>query len=191
MNQHNIVEGEFGVGKRSYGLNRIMAHLQETSFCVIGIALLCMNLAKRLRSLLNQFLRIWFLTAPSQTLYSITEGGAGGLTCICRRPSAADRRFTKHSHIPSEQKTTGTVLRPTASVAVSVLYPCAGVKSQKTLLSSRPQQRHRYVIHIGSGRAGDDQAVYSFQGMIGVVLPQNRGTSMPTAFRAARVSPST
>ena len=48
----NIVEGEFGVGKRSYGLNRIMAHLPETSFCVIGIALLCMNLAKRLRSLL-------------------------------------------------------------------------------------------------------------------------------------------
>ena len=33
-----IVEGEFGVGKRSYGLNRIMAHLPETSFCVIGIA---------------------------------------------------------------------------------------------------------------------------------------------------------
>lgn len=53
----NIVEGEFGVGKRSYGLNRIMAHLQETSFCVIGIALLCMNLTKRLRSLLLQFLR--------------------------------------------------------------------------------------------------------------------------------------
>ena len=54
----NIVEGEFGVGKRSYGLNRIMARLQETSFCVIGIALLCMNLAKRLRSLLHHFLQI-------------------------------------------------------------------------------------------------------------------------------------
>ena len=51
----NIVEGEFGVGKRSYGLNRIMARLQETSFCVIGIALLCMNLAKRLRALLHFF----------------------------------------------------------------------------------------------------------------------------------------
>ena len=61
----NIVEGEFGVGQRSYGLNRIMAHLQETSFCVIGIALLCMNLVKRLRSLLRHFLRIWFLSAPS------------------------------------------------------------------------------------------------------------------------------
>ena len=54
----NIVEGEFGVGKCRYGLNRIMAHLPETSFCVIGIALLCMNLAKRLRSLLFLFLHI-------------------------------------------------------------------------------------------------------------------------------------
>jgi hypothetical protein len=47
----NIVEGEFGTGKRAYGLNRIMAHLPETSFCVIGVSLLCMNLTKRLRSL--------------------------------------------------------------------------------------------------------------------------------------------
>ena len=44
-----IVEGGFGVGKCSCGLNRIMAHLPETSFCVIGLALLCMNLAKRRR----------------------------------------------------------------------------------------------------------------------------------------------
>lgn len=54
----NIVEGEFGVGKRICGLNRIMVHLQETSYCVIGIALLCMNLAKRLRPLLRQLLRV-------------------------------------------------------------------------------------------------------------------------------------
>lgn len=53
----NIVEGEFGTGKRAYGLGRIMAHLPETSFCVIGIALLCMNLTKRLRSLLRSFFR--------------------------------------------------------------------------------------------------------------------------------------
>ena len=56
----NIVEGEFGVSKRSYGLNRIMAHLPETSFCVIGIALLCMKLAKRLRSLLHHFFVMCF-----------------------------------------------------------------------------------------------------------------------------------
>ena len=47
----NIAEGEFGTGKRAYGLNRIMAHLPDTSFCVIGVALLCMNLTKRLRAL--------------------------------------------------------------------------------------------------------------------------------------------
>jgi len=63
----NAVEGEFGVGKRSYGLNRIMAHLPETSFCVIGIALLCMNLAKRLRSLLRGFLRL-LLYCPNHYL---------------------------------------------------------------------------------------------------------------------------
>lgn len=51
----NAVEGEFGTGKRSYGLGKIMAHLPDTSFCMIGIALLCMNLAKRLRSLLYSF----------------------------------------------------------------------------------------------------------------------------------------
>ena len=55
----NIVEGEFGTGKRAYGLNRIMAHLPDTSFCVIGVALLCMNLAKRLRSLCFDLLWYW------------------------------------------------------------------------------------------------------------------------------------
>lgn len=50
----NVVEGVFGTGKTRYGLNRIMAHLKETSFCVIGIALLTMNLSKRLRSLFLQ-----------------------------------------------------------------------------------------------------------------------------------------
>ena len=56
----NIVESVFGVGKRAYGLNRIMAHLPETSFCVIGVALLCMNPAKRLRSLCFDLLCYWF-----------------------------------------------------------------------------------------------------------------------------------
>ena len=71
----NIVEGEFGVGKRSYGLNRIMAHLPETSFCVIGIALLCMNLTKRLRSLLRQFLQICLLRffSPVFKLHGLAE----------------------------------------------------------------------------------------------------------------------
>ena len=72
----NIVEGEFGVGKRSYGLNRIMARLQETFFCVIGIALLCMNLAKRLRSLLHHFCKSGFflLSAPFSHFRSLRSG---------------------------------------------------------------------------------------------------------------------
>ena len=62
----NIVEGEFGVGKRAYGLNRIMAHLPETSVCVIGVALLCMNLAKRLRSLCFDLFCLWITKLPSR-----------------------------------------------------------------------------------------------------------------------------
>ena len=42
---------EFGTGKRACGLNRIMTQLRKTSFCVIGVALLFMNLTKRLCSL--------------------------------------------------------------------------------------------------------------------------------------------
>jgi DNA-binding ferritin-like protein len=51
----NAVEGSFGTGKTAYGLGRIFARRADTSFCVIGIALLCMNLQKRLRSLLRRF----------------------------------------------------------------------------------------------------------------------------------------
>ena len=71
----NIVEGEFGVGKRSYGLNRIMAHLPEISFCVIGVALLCMNLTKRLRSLLRHFLQICLLSVliPDFEFHGLAE----------------------------------------------------------------------------------------------------------------------
>ena len=40
----NIVEGVFGTGRTAYGLDRVMARLPETAFCVIGVALLLMNL---------------------------------------------------------------------------------------------------------------------------------------------------
>ncbi len=55
----NAVEGAFGTGKTAYGLGRIFAHRKDTSFCTIGIALLCMNLQKRLRSLLRCFWIRW------------------------------------------------------------------------------------------------------------------------------------
>ena len=46
----NAVEGIFGTGKTAYGLARISAHLQETAVCVIGVALLLLNLSRSLRS---------------------------------------------------------------------------------------------------------------------------------------------
>lgn len=49
----NEVEGVFGTGKTAYGIGRIAAHLEATSFCTIGVALILMNLTKRLRSLLR------------------------------------------------------------------------------------------------------------------------------------------
>ena len=57
----NIVEGTFGIGKTAYGLGRIAAHLEATSCCVMGVALLVMNLTRRLRSLC---LRICFACFP-------------------------------------------------------------------------------------------------------------------------------
>ncbi|HEY8463991.1 MAG TPA: IS5 family transposase [Bacillota bacterium] len=57
----NAVEGKFGEGKRIYGLNRIMARLQQTSETVIAVQLLVMNLEKRLRLLLSKFFKVHFL----------------------------------------------------------------------------------------------------------------------------------
>ena len=56
----NEVEGVFGAGKTAYGLGRIAAHLEATTFCTIGVALILMNLTKRLRSLLRLFFS-WLL----------------------------------------------------------------------------------------------------------------------------------
>ena len=51
----NAVEGIFGTAKTAYGLGRIMAHLQETAVCVIGVALLLLNLSRSLRPTLALF----------------------------------------------------------------------------------------------------------------------------------------
>jgi IS5 family transposase len=56
----NAVEGKFGEGKRFYSLERIMAHLQETSETVISMQLLVMNLEKRLRLLLFKIFKVHF-----------------------------------------------------------------------------------------------------------------------------------
>ena len=61
----NIVEGVFGTGKTAYGLGRISVCLEQTTRCVIGVALLLMNLMKRLRSFfLALFLRFFYWASP-------------------------------------------------------------------------------------------------------------------------------
>jgi hypothetical protein len=40
----NTVEGKFGIGKIAYGLNRIMAKLQDTSETMIRLVFFAMNL---------------------------------------------------------------------------------------------------------------------------------------------------
>ena len=64
----NEVEGVFGTVKTAYGLGRIAARLKTTAFCTIGVALILMNLTKRLRYLFRLFysclLRIDYLLCP-------------------------------------------------------------------------------------------------------------------------------
>lgn len=47
---YDIVEDIFGTSKTTYGLGRIIAHLQETIVCVIGVTLLLLNLPRFLRT---------------------------------------------------------------------------------------------------------------------------------------------
>lgn len=57
----NAVEGKFGTCKTAYGLGRVMTRLEDTSRCVIGVALLTMNLMRRLHdyaTLVKLFLRL-------------------------------------------------------------------------------------------------------------------------------------
>jgi IS5 family transposase len=58
--ERNEVEGKFGTGKRKYTLDCIMAKLKETSESMIILNLLVMNLDKKLRLLLCDFLRKYF-----------------------------------------------------------------------------------------------------------------------------------
>ncbi|WP_434512794.1 IS5 family transposase [Desulfitobacterium sp. AusDCA] len=55
MSERNAVEGGFGVGKRRYGLGRIMARLKETAESVIMLQFIVMNLEHRLRVLFYPF----------------------------------------------------------------------------------------------------------------------------------------
>jgi IS5 family transposase len=56
----NAVEGEFGTGKRKYGLGLIMTKLPDTSEAVIAVNFFLLNLEKKLGFFLRQiFIRIF------------------------------------------------------------------------------------------------------------------------------------
>ena len=61
--ERNAVEGKFGEGKRSYGLQRIRCHLEETSESEIVLIFMVMNLKKILRDLFVAFFR-WLFDGP-------------------------------------------------------------------------------------------------------------------------------
>lgn len=64
--ERNAIEGLFGTGKRSYGLDVVMAKLQNTSVTVIMVAVMAMNL-KRLILLRIFRLLIGWLDTKTQT----------------------------------------------------------------------------------------------------------------------------
>lgn len=53
--ERNAIEGKFGEGKRKYGLERIRARLANTSFTVVALQVLVMNLERKLRFLFLYF----------------------------------------------------------------------------------------------------------------------------------------
>ena len=52
----NEIEGKFGVGKRRFSLNRVMAKLAQTSQTAMAITFLVMNLSYLLRQVYRPFL---------------------------------------------------------------------------------------------------------------------------------------
>ena len=60
----NAIEGKFGQGKRRFGLNRVMAKLDNTSGTVIAITFLVMNLATWWRRVFCVFLYLFGKRTP-------------------------------------------------------------------------------------------------------------------------------
>lgn len=57
----NAIEGKFGEAKRRYNLARIMAKLDVTAKSVVGVIILIMNLEKKLRLLLSNFISTFLI----------------------------------------------------------------------------------------------------------------------------------
>ena len=85
----NAIEGKFGEGKRRFGLNRVMAKLDNTSETVIAITFLVMNLSTWLRRVFFVFLCRSGKTTPVFGVEIISHYTWRGLTqekIILNRP---------------------------------------------------------------------------------------------------------
>jgi hypothetical protein len=65
INQRNHVEGAFGIAKRHYGLNRILARRPDTSASWIGMIMLTVNLARFLKLCGINFLSLFVSSLKS------------------------------------------------------------------------------------------------------------------------------
>jgi len=62
--ERNAIEGKFGEAKTRYGLDRVMAHLSDTSETVIHMTILVMNLKKSLRNLFDFISHLLYFFFP-------------------------------------------------------------------------------------------------------------------------------
>ena len=79
----NAVEGVFGTVKTAYGLGHITVRLQETAVCVIGVALLLLNLSRSLRAALALFYFLFvvaILPGLWSTPYLSVPSASGGVS---------------------------------------------------------------------------------------------------------------
>ena len=68
MCARNAIEGVFGVAKRRYGLGRIMAHLAETTKCLVAMNFFVYNMEKKLKLLFALIFRRPFCFALRNSL---------------------------------------------------------------------------------------------------------------------------
>ena len=66
------VEGKFGEAKRTYSLDRVMAHLKETTITVLHAVAITMNLKRWLKALLSRLLQ-WLACLAFGGLHAKTE----------------------------------------------------------------------------------------------------------------------
>lgn len=96
----NIVEGRFGIGKRRYGLNKIMTKLKATSETSIALIFIIMNLDRLIHFLLSFFRTIGLvyksIASQIAPLLCHTESFSW-MTKICQNDSVQKLGFLRNS----------------------------------------------------------------------------------------------